>query len=433
MAFETLVVLWYVLMIAFVNRIWELDLGVGLSLAFLLRFWMDYGLGAALYLLPWVELPDLPVEHLGFTEVVWAFASLFTGWLLARYVTKPTRYVPRYTVDAKLPLTYLFAGVFSQIVLTKTIGFLPSVNAVVASANSLIVVGVALWCWQAYQVGGQAVLIRRFSFTLFLPAFSLLGQGFMSFGTAALMAVLMFVVQIYKPRRNMMVAFAAMIFVGLTFYVNYMRDRTEIRMLVWGGADLTERMSRVWQTITTSELLDLTKNEHVQAINERLNQTVLLGTAVAHLNANDAFFGGSTIVDGVLAIIPRFLWPDKPIGAGSMGLAAQMTGMTFAVGTSVGIGFVMELYGNFGRWGVIIGFFLIGMILQSLDAHAARCLREEDWLGFCQPFLVGLAFVYSWNAVELGMSVGGSLAVAYLIRSFLSRYQKLRMRMAAWA
>jgi hypothetical protein len=433
MSFEAMVACWYVLLAIAIHRVWAHDLGVGITLAFLLRFWMDYGLGSLLYLMPWVPLPDIAVEQLGFTEACWALGLFLGGWMVGAAMSGKVKHHPRYTVDNKLPIAYLVSGVFSQVVLTRTIGHLPSISAVVSCANSLIVVGIALWCWQAYVEGGKTLLLRRFSTTLALPAFSLLGQGFMSFGTAALMAVLMFIAQIYKPRRHMLGAITVLMLVGLTFYVNYMRDRDEIRSLVWGGAGLSERAARVWQTVVTSEMLDFTNPRHVSAINERLNQTVLLGAAVAHLNANDSFFGGSTIRDGMLAIIPRFLWPDKPMGAGSMGLAAQFTGMEFAAGTSVGIGFVMELYGNFGRWGVMVGYFLIGLTLSTLDARAARCLREQDWLGFCQPFLAGLAFVYAWNTVELMMSIGGSLAVAYLIRSILHRYQQFRAQVAAWA
>lgn len=433
MAFETEVFFWYLLMVVFVSRVWSVDLGAGLTLSFLLKFWMDYGLGALLYISPWVELPDLPAEHLGFTEVFWASISLFVGWFTASLSIPKTVGASRYTVDVKLPIAYISLGVFNQLILTRTIGKLPSINALVASANSLIVVGMALWCWQAFQDGGRVLLIRRFSLTLLLPAFSLLGQGFMSFGTSALMVALMFVAQIYRPRRHMIVAFSCMVLVGLSFYVNYMRDRNEIRMLVWGGADFSERMARVWETVSTTQMLDLSNSQHVEAINDRINQTVMLGTAVAYLNSNDAFLGGSTIVDGLLAVIPRALWPNKPMSAGSMGLVGQMTGIDFAAGTSVGIGFVMELYGNFGRWGVVLGYALFGFALHWLDVRAGRFLREQDWLGFCEPFLAGLAMVYTVNTIELMMALGGSLGVAYIIRSVLSNYQRLRARIAVWA
>ena len=86
-------------------------------------------------------------------------------------------------------------------------------------------------------------------------------------------------------------------------------------------------------------------------------------------------------MQAVIAMVPRLIWPDKPIEAGSGGLVAKFTGMDFANGTSVGVGPVMELYANFGTPAVVIGFILLGIIVKSLDVMAGILLATGTGMG----------------------------------------------------
>ncbi|MCP6769100.1 hypothetical protein NL529_30065, partial [Klebsiella pneumoniae] len=87
------------------------------------------------------------------------------------------------------------------------------------------------------------------------------------------------------------------------------------------------------------ELFDPRNIRQLERIDERLNQNYLVGAAVRHLQDGRVdFAAGSTVSDAALNIIPRALWPDKPIGAGSGDLVAIYTGLEFSKETSVGIG-----------------------------------------------------------------------------------------------
>src|SRR5262249_48114281 len=137
-------------------------------------------------------------------------------------------------------------------------------------------------------------------------------------------------------------------FVGLSVYVSYMRDRSEIRDVVWGGQSLGDRVDRVATTFHAFEWFDPSKDEHLARIDSRLNQSFLVGAAVSRLSDIGGFAGGETLWDALIAVVPRALWPDKPVVAGSGNLVTRFTGIEFAAGTSVGIGQVMEFYVNFG-------------------------------------------------------------------------------------
>ena len=90
----------------------------------------------------------------------------------------------------------------------------------------------------------------------------------------------------------------------------------------------------------------------------------------------EMFARGETIWHAIIAPVPRALWPNKPIVAGSGDLVSRYTGIMFAEGTSVGIGPVMEMYVNFGSAGVFVGFIVIGLFLGYIDFRAGESLRR---------------------------------------------------------
>src|SRR5438874_6658145 len=132
-----------------------------------------------------------------------------------------------------------------------------------------------------------------------------------------------------------------------------MRDRTEIRATVWGGESFGNRFDQLGETAGTFEWFDATNADHLKRIDSRLNQNILVGAAVRWLDEMGGYAHGDTLWDSLLALIPRALWPDKPIEAGSGSVVSQYTGIQFATGTSVGLGHVMEFYVNYGTVGVI--------------------------------------------------------------------------------
>ena len=104
--------------------------------------------------------------------------------------------------------------------------------------------------------------------------------------------------------------------------------------------------------------------------------------------------------DAFLAIIPRALWPNKPVTAGSGNLVSDYTGIHFVEGTSVGIGQVMESYINFGTEGVWVAFLLIGLVISLVDQNAADLIAGPGRGSFLMWYLPGQAI----------LQVGGSFA-----------------------
>ena len=96
------------------------------------------------------------------------------------------------------------------------------------------------------------------------------------------------------------------------------------------------------------------------------------------------------------------------------------------------MGQVLEFYGNFGLYGVVIGFTIFGFMLGALDAVATVRLTIGDWHGFAFAFVVGTSFLNAGGSlVEVTGSVMATIVLMRLMNGLLEGYQKLVHRRPA--
>ena len=203
--------------------------------------------------------------------------------------------------------------------------------------------------------------------------------GFLGFGITYIIFIICFgISQKYFPKLIFALA-PAIIYVGISFFVNYLPQRGDIRDAVWGEKNLSVRTDAVSVIFTDFQWFDPSDFFHLKAVDDRLNQNWLVGAAIESLGfGRTEFLHGESITFALVAWVPRAIWINKPSVAGSGGIAASLTGLSFDENTSVGAGHVLEFYGNFGSVGVYIGMFLLGFILRVLDLKASTHLKEND-------------------------------------------------------
>jgi len=285
------------------------------------------------------------------------------------------------------------------------------------------VVGLALCCWRAWRENSVRKLLAWLAISLVLPFTTLITAGFLGYGAVAVLIILIFVSSLVRSPVKAILAGALVVYLGLSVYVSYMRDRDEIRATVWGEQSFEDRFDRISKTATTLEWFDPGDFKHLQRIDGRLNQNFLVGAAVYQLGQTQNFARGETLWDALLALIPRAIWPEKPITAGSGNLVSRYTGIDFAEGTSVGVGQVMEFYLNFGTPGVVIGFIVMGVFVTAFDWQAAERLARNDLYGFVLWFLPGIAFLQvGGQLVEITASAAASLVVALFVNRVLESW-----------
>ena len=151
------------------------------------------------------------------------------------------------------------------------------------------------------------------------------------------------------------------------------------------------------------------------ALDARLNQNSFVGLAATRIDLHQIdYLYGRSVWEGALALVPRALWPEKPVFAGSGSIVANFTGLNLNKNTSWGVGNVMEFEINFGWFGVIGGFFILGWAIAKLDRSAALAEFRGDFGNTILFFLPAVAMIQpNGSLVEVvggaGAAVGGGL------------------------
>lgn len=398
---------------------------VGLPLCYLFAMIMIHWLGATIHVFPWYDTRETHFVESGFAECFAGMISFAVGaFVLTPLFFRPERLfrepisVP---FNWRLPEIYLVLGLFFFIVLAPILKRLPSIGAVSVCGVYLAVIGLCLACWRDWMLGRKSRFYMWICVTGMIPLVTAVGLGFAGYGASAAIIVIAFVMAFYRPRWQTLLGAFLFLFLGFSLFVNYMRDRDELRASVWSGAGYGERMDVMFETLSRFEFLDLTNPRHLGLIDLRLNQNIIVGQAVQNLEAGNVDFArGKSILESVLAIVPRVIWPDKPVRAGGRHFVREYTGVEYAEGTSVGVGIVLELYLNFGRTGVVIGFLIIGAGLRMMDMSAAFHLHRHDWPRFMAWFLPAISLInVGGNLVEVTAAMAASAVLALYFNWFL--------------
>jgi len=254
---------------------------------------------------------------------------------------------------------------------------------------------------------------------------TLLHAGFLGYGVHFLIIIIAFTLFLVKIRPRILIIFCLLLFFGLSFFVTYMRDPSELRDIMWYNHKTEKsKFVVVYNMFENFEFFDINNKKHLHAIDRRLNQNYLVGAAIKYLRSPQVSYAhGQTIVNSFIALVPRILWPDKPSVGGGGDIVSKYTGIQFARRTSVGAGQVLEFYVNFGRYGVVMGFFLLGGFISFVDNKAAGHLFNRELRGFVLWFLPGLGFLQAGgNFIEVVTTVGASVGSALLATKMAERY-----------
>jgi hypothetical protein len=84
----------------------------------------------------------------------------------------------------------------------------------------------------------------------------------------------------------------------------------------------------------------------------------------------------------------------------------------------------MELYGNFGRYGMMFGMAVIGAICAFVDRVAGYRLRSGDWVGFTRFYVFGASIQIGFTLMELTGTAAAALVFGTIITNIFQRYQR---------
>jgi len=419
------VTIWAVVAGFLLIRHWRGNSGAGLMFAYVLMFGVLHWVGPAMFLLPWHDQRGVLFTVEGLRLATTGLIALAAGsevvvWATRRTPLAAALLAPPVPVDSRLINLYCATGAVLYLVVMPFAAELPSLTAFVSTGSVLIVLGMGLHCWNGWITGNR----RRFWFWVLMsatwPFVTVLSEGFLGYGFAFMLMVLAFVASFYRPRWQVVLAAVLLAYGGLSVYVTYMRDRVAIREVVWNDGALRDRAASVATSIGAIELFDFHDPSHLTRVEDRLNQDWLVGAASYYLEGRPTEFArGETLVAAVAAVVPRAIWPDKPIIGGSGDLVSRYTGLRFADGTSVGVGQVMEAFVNFGTDGVVVVFFFIGVAIVLVDRWSAYRLSQGDGNGFAVWYLPGLCMLQIGGSLsEVTSAAAASFAMAFVLNRF---------------
>ena len=337
-------------------------------------------------------------------------------WLGRRFAQLP----PGYAAGAQLvSRDFLKFSLVGGWILAFGLGFLkqvPSIGAAISYGSSIWMLSVMLSLDNELAERRWGGVLLQLMILFIFPVQVLVFGGFMSYGAAAVIFVISFILVRMRSFLSANLAILALFYVGMSIFVCYYGARTELRNVVWSGAGSSQKVAAVEHAFASMKPFDIHDPRHLQALDERLNQNEFVGLAAVRLRSGEVpYLHGRSVSEGLMALVPRAVWPSKPVFGGSPKIVREMTGLNLEEEeTSWGVGNVMEFYINFGVPSLVVGFLLLGAAIGALDVRAFQLIRAgrpEDAILYFLPCAALIQPIGS--IVEL---IGG--AAAALVAAF---------------
>ena len=133
-------------------------------------------------------------------------------------------------------------------------------------------------------------------------------------------------------------------------------------------------------------------------------------------SGEDDFAYGGTLVDGLVAVVPRAIWADKPTVAGYADFVGQYTGTSRDDDTSVGVPVQFELYANGGVPFVIAGVFILFYVCARLEGFLSTSRRPLHVIMPAMMFLVSFANGIEQIMLVFSSALAGAITVFVIAR-----------------
>ena len=408
--------------VSFLVLVWHSRLAgisLGLPIAYLFAMLFQHLPGALAHLVGGKFFLDSSSTQIGLRFTTIGTVCFVTGVVLAqRVIGSPpgkldTRWLQQGGIS-RFAVSCLLSG-WIVVYVTTLLGRIPSLGAAIEKAGAIWILGVL--------VGFLASVRQRHYGHIFLwlaalsvyPLFVLLMGGFLSFGSTSVFVVMAALLVMLKSHVR---AYAGVVLFSLfcfLAFLSYFQNRDATRAAAQEGASLEQRVAHSATIITNLKWFDSSNPNQLAALDARVNQNQFAGMAAQNIASGQVnFLHGRSVWEGLQALVPRVLWPGKPIFAGSSELIREMTDFVVNESTTYGVGQVMELYVNFGVPSLVVGFLLFGFAYGWVDRNAAAALQGGEFGRAILWFLPGVAMNMPLATIaEVMGNIAAALVGAY--------------------
>jgi hypothetical protein len=254
---------------------------------------------------------------------------------------------------------------------------------------------------KTYYVGIYLLIVYavRYQISFIMPVFLLFGLevsvSIASFAKMDLLLILIFAFLGFLSsgisKTRILIGACCVLFAYFAFQplVGYGRAELMTRYGTISGAGLQER----WQIVES--YLHGGDPTSASAHQGGLARLSYVNVAAFVIQRYDSGMPGNTLYNSAAVLVPRVLWPDKPIitqlGSDLYFLVAGRTT------SALGVGHFAEAYWNFGWMGVMPFMAVLALILSVFSRVSMTIMARKDWLFIPVVFM----------GVDIGLRVDG--------------------------
>lgn len=154
-------------------------------------------------------------------------------------------------------------------------------------------------------------------------------------------------------------------------------------------------------------------NQGLTALTSRLSYIDYLAMTMQHVPSVVPFENGQRVKDTFTHIVtPRVFFPNKPPLPNDTVVTAKYTGMQFnnVANTSISIGWLGDLYIDFGVYGAIFGAIALGVLIGLIQRFMVGFKGTPAWLNFGLAAAAMVPFI--GFETQLVKVVGGGVTAA---------------------
>jgi len=212
---------------------------------------------------------------------------------------------------------------------------------------------------------------------------------------------------------------------GLFLIVILQSVKMDYRNRTWtqGGSEADPAYFAYLVMDRVSNYDNLVSNDNLFFTLTRMNQGWLVAFTMKRVPKAHPFAYGETIVTSIeAAILPRFIWEDKPNAGGKHNLLRFWGFVIY--GVSMNIGPLGEAYGNFDVTGGIIYMFFYGLFFNYMFARILKYSEKRPTIVLWLPFL----FFYSVQMETDILSTMGALVKGLIFMWFVFQFFRIAVK-----
>ncbi len=289
----------------------------------------------------------------------------------------------------------------------------PTLGAIISQSVFLADTGLLILCINSrFSKQSKGLLLASVLYVFKCLLFATMSghAGWLFINGIIIFAIWQFTEQFRISRLPVMFAVALVFFIPATYWL---QGRQTLRTAISEDASLS---TTVWMTLDVFLTPPETSVSLVKTYRDRGDFSDLMAATLVHTPAVEPFALGESYWQIFVAVVPRAIWPDKPIVMGGNQFVTRFSGVQFGGTTSVAMSYMFEMYVNFGYFGVFFGMTLLGLFLakiESLTYFSTNVLFE------CLAIHLGWVIcIFSDKAFEAIMTSLPAIALVWSVYTF---------------